>query len=97
MPKETPPNITALSRIKHHKWNKKKKADLHVISLQNFGFSEKTKCQDCGILCYYSHENEDLKKKKFKKVCPYCAISTYRSHLNSEQIEILERVITNLK
>ncbi len=88
---DEPIEVLALSRVKHQKWNKGKKADIVVCGESNWGWSDEVKCEDCGKTCYYSsNENLDLKKDNIKKICLDCALGKYRKYLNEEQIKILE-------
>lgn len=91
-----PIEIVSLSRFKHKKWNKGRKADVCVCGNFNPGWSEEIKCDECGDKCFYSGEkdNSDLKKENIKKICLKCALSKYKKHLNKEQIKLLELSIT---
>jgi len=89
--KEEPVEIASLSRVKHKKWDKGKKADIVICCNENPGWSDKVKCKECGDVCYYtSKENLDIKKKNIKRICLKCGLTKYRKFLNKEQIKILE-------
>ena len=89
--------IKALARFKNKQLLKGEKGDALVCSLvKNIDGSIKTKCEECGIDCYYIdkyEDNKDLLKKNHKKICTNCALKS--KDLDPEVRKLLDRTKEN--
>jgi len=91
MTTEVPLGATSYSRFQNKKILKGNKAEVCVCGKTNYGWSEETKCEECGKVCYYTPDNLDLKKKNIKKICIECALKN-KKDMPKEVIEILEKI-----
>lgn len=87
--------MRTLGRFMNQTWLKGKKADLWICGNSNpSGESTKIQCEECGKDCFATFkENEDLKKRKCKKICVNCAITKekYNKEIPKEQLAFLKR------
>lgn len=86
--------IKALTRFRNKQLLKGEKGDALVCSLvKNIEGSIKTKCKDCGKVCYYIdkyEDNKDLLKRNHKKICTECALKN--KDIDPEVRNLLESV-----
>ena len=70
------------------------KADVWICGFHPAPTSAKTKCKECGKVCYYDPERTitECLKKKHRKICTDCALNNpkYSECLNPIERMILE-------
>lgn len=83
--KDVPIQAISLIRVKNKKWLGKRKATVIVGTLYKVvKEAKKVKCFKCSIRTYILEDDtsKDFVKKKFKVMCPICAIRGDYSHIN---------------
>ena len=88
-----------IAREMNKQWLKGHKPGIILCSLKKVSECTKTKCYECKKVCYYNiGDNTDMVKKNPKKVCPKCVLGKmkYRKNINSEQLNLLEKVYPEL-
>lgn len=88
--------MVALARQMNKNWLKGKKASIWACGMKKTRDDIKTKCEECGGICYRSRDpDKDMLKKKAKKICLKCVVSNpkYGKDLNEEQRDLMEEGI----
>lgn len=88
--------MVTLARQKNKEWLRGHKADVWACGMEKTRKDIKTKCEECGGVCYRSRDKEkDMLKKGAKKVCIRCVVTKpkYAKNLNREQREMMEEGI----
>ena len=84
--------LTALARQQNKKWLGGKKATVWACGMKKTRNDIRTKCDECGGVCYRSRDKDtDLLNKDAKKVCLKCVVTNpkYSKDLNEEQKDIM--------
>ena len=85
--------MVTLARQKNREWLKGHKANVWACGMEKTRNDIKTKCEECGGVCYRSKDKEkDMLKKGAKKICIRCVVTKpkYAKDLNKEQRELME-------
>ena len=85
--------MVSLARQKNKEWLKGHKANVWACGMEKTRNDIKTKCEDCGGVCYRSRDKDkDMIKKGAKKICIRCIVTKpkYAKNLNREQRDIME-------
>ena len=86
--------LEALANQMNKKWLGGRKANVWACGMKKTRNDIRTKCDECGGVCYRSREkNTDLLNKGAKKICLKCVMTNpkYSKDLNEEQRDIMEK------
>ena len=88
--------VVSLARQMNKEWLKGQKANIWACGMHKARNDIKTKCGECGGVCYRSKDKDkDMLKKGAKKICIKCAVTNpkHARNLNEEQRDIMEKGI----
>jgi hypothetical protein len=54
---------------------------------------KETKCEECGVVCYYDTKLKVPMKRKSKKICMKCALENHSEDLTALEQDILKRAV----
>lgn len=89
---DVPIQAISLIRAKNKEWLGKRKANVVVGTFHKLvKEAKKVKCFKCGIRIYILEDDtsKDFVKKKFKVICPICALRGNYGHINQDMRKYL--------